>query len=119
MVLMYNGKGDTGNSINYRGKKLMSRTMKLWARIIDKRLRSGIDITANQYGFILGKSTNTVFLLRQLVEKYRKEKIFTWHLLIWKRPLTKLVTWWCLREKMVCVACPCHVCRYTINSSNF
>lgn len=53
---MYNRKGDTGTSINYRGKELMSRKIKLWARISDRRLRSGVGITASHYGFILGKN---------------------------------------------------------------
>lgn len=53
-----------------RGIKVMSHTMKLWARVIEARLRRG-NITEQQYSFMLRKSTTDVtFALRVLMEKY-------------------------------------------------
>ncbi|CAM2099752.1 unnamed protein product [Caretta caretta] len=72
LVLTYKGKGDVDNCANYRGIKLMSHTMKLWERVINKRLRSEVDIRANQYGFMPERPT--IFAWRQLVEKFREKR---------------------------------------------
>jgi hypothetical protein len=53
----------------------MSHTMKLWARIIEHRLMGVTNVTENQFGFMPGRSTmETIFLLRQLMERCRKQK---------------------------------------------
>ena len=55
--------------------KLMSHFMKLWERIIEARLREIVNIRENQSGFRPGMSTTEpVFALRQLQEKYIIEK---------------------------------------------
>ncbi|XP_063615413.1 uncharacterized protein LOC134788453 [Penaeus indicus] len=57
---------------NYRGIKLTSHTLKLWERIIDKRLRSRVTVSEQQFGFMPGRSTSdAIFALRQLMETYR------------------------------------------------
>ena len=51
----------------------MSHTMKVWERIIEARLRDRVEISEQQYGFMLGKgTTNAMFALRMLMEKYRE-----------------------------------------------
>ena len=58
-------KGDVQNGGNYRGIKLISHTMKIWERIIDYRLRGGVKICEQQFGFMPGKSTtDALFALR-------------------------------------------------------
>jgi hypothetical protein len=53
----------------------MSHTIKLCERIIKHRLRGVTNVTENQFGFMLGRSTmETVFLIRQLMERYREQK---------------------------------------------
>lgn len=37
---IYKEKGDIQNCGNYRGIKLMSHTMKIWEKIIEKRIRN-------------------------------------------------------------------------------
>ena len=65
VVPIYKNKGDIQNCTNYRGIKLMSHTMKLWERIIGRRLRSITSITENQFGFMPGRSTiEAIFILR-------------------------------------------------------
>ena len=50
----------------------MSHTMKLWERLMDARLRKETTISAQQSGFIPGKSTtDAIFAFRMLMEKYR------------------------------------------------
>jgi hypothetical protein len=51
----------------------MSHTMKLWERVIEHRLRKLTIVSKNQFGFMLGRSTmETVFLIRQLMERHRE-----------------------------------------------
>ena len=51
----------------------MSHTMKVWERIIETRLRDRVEISKQQYGFMPGKeTTNAMFALRMLMEKYRE-----------------------------------------------
>ena len=47
--------------------------MKIWERVIDRRLRSEVSIYPEQFGFVPGRSTtDAIFALRQLVEKYKE-----------------------------------------------
>jgi hypothetical protein len=53
----------------------MSHVMKLWKMIIEHRLSGVTDITKNQFGFMPGRSTmEAIFLIRQLMERCRKQK---------------------------------------------
>ena len=53
----------------------MTHSMKLWERAIEARLRDIVPICAQQFGFMLRKSTtDAIFALRVLIEKYRDEK---------------------------------------------
>ncbi|KAI5746693.1 hypothetical protein M8J77_006372 [Diaphorina citri] len=76
IVPIYKEKGDIQDCGNYRGIKLMSHTMKLYERIIDKRLRKETCISDGQFGFMPGRSTmDAIFAIRQLLEKHvEKEK---------------------------------------------
>ena len=47
--------------------------MKVWEKVIEVRLRNGVEISKQQYGFIPGKETiDAMFALRMLMKKYRK-----------------------------------------------
>ena len=73
LIPIYKNKGDAQCCGNYRGIKLMCHTMKLWERIIKARLRDSVEISKQQYGFIPEKgTTNAMFALRMLIEKYRE-----------------------------------------------
>jgi hypothetical protein len=75
LVPIFKNKGDVLSCTNYRRIKLMSHTMKLWERIIEHRLRGVTNVTENQFGFMPGRSTiQTIFLIRQLVERCRERK---------------------------------------------
>ena len=49
LIPIYKNKGCG----NYRGIKLMSHTMKVRERIIEARLRDRVEISKQQYGFML------------------------------------------------------------------
>ena len=75
LVPIFKGKGDVQECGNYRGIKLMSHSMKIWEKVIEKRLRSETTVSRNQFGFMPGKSTmEPIFCMRQIVEKYREKK---------------------------------------------
>ncbi|KAK3506481.1 hypothetical protein QTP70_001796, partial [Hemibagrus guttatus] len=71
-VPIFKNKGDVQSCSNYKGIKLMSRTMKLCERVVEARLRKVVEICEQQYGFMPRKSTtDAIFALRILMEKYR------------------------------------------------
>jgi len=50
--------------------------MKLWERVIERRLRKDIQISENQSGFMQGRSTTkAIYLLRRLMGLYRDRKV--------------------------------------------
>ena len=57
LIPLFKNKGDAQVCGNYRGIKLLSHTMKLWERVIEKRIRRETVIRENQFGFMLGRST--------------------------------------------------------------
>lgn len=72
--IVQKSKGNIQSCTNYRGIKLMSHTMKFWERIIYRRLRGKTCLTKNRFGFIPGRSiTEAIFLVRQLMERYREQ----------------------------------------------
>ena len=73
MIPMFKNKRDVQSCSNYRGIKLISHSMKLWERVVDRRLRSELTFGEQQSGFMPGKSTtDALFALRVLMEKYRE-----------------------------------------------
>ncbi|VFQ71548.1 unnamed protein product [Cuscuta campestris] len=75
LVPLFKGKGDIQSCENYRGIKLLSHTMKVWERVIEYRVRKGVCISENQFGFMHGRSTTeAIHLVRRLMEEYRARK---------------------------------------------
>ena len=53
----------------------MSHTMKIWERIIDRRLREETTIGDEQFGFMPGRgTTDAIFAVWQLMEKHRENR---------------------------------------------
>ena len=74
LVPIYEEKGDVQECQNYWGVKLLSHTMKIWERIVDKRVRGKVDVAEEQFGFMPGRrTTNAIFILRHMAEKYREK----------------------------------------------
>ena len=53
---------------------MISHTTKLWERIIERRLRSDLTFSNQQYGFMPGKALQMhgLLCLRVLMEKFRE-----------------------------------------------
>ncbi|GKC24387.1 retrovirus-related pol polyprotein LINE-1 [Tanacetum coccineum] len=72
VIPIFKNKGDAQVCRNYRGIKLLSHTMKLWKRVIERRLRRETTMSENQFGFMLGRSSiEAIHLIRSLMEKSR------------------------------------------------
>lgn len=49
--------------------------MKVWERVVERRVRMRVSVLENQFRFMLGKSTTgAIHFVRRLMEKYRKNK---------------------------------------------
>ena len=71
LIPIFKNKCDVQSCSNYRGIKLIGHIMKLWERIIERRLRRDLTFSNQQYGFMRGKSTtDALFALRVLMDKY-------------------------------------------------
>ena len=58
-----------------RGIKLMSNTLNIWERIIERRLRD------EQFGFMPGRGTaDAIFAVQQRMEKHRGKQDCIWYL---------------------------------------
>ena len=55
LVLPIKNKGDIQECKNYAVIKLMSHTMKMWKRVISKRLREEVTISDEEFGFMPGE----------------------------------------------------------------
>ena len=71
----FKDKNDVKVCGNYRGIKILSHTVKLWERVVERRIRQEPVIRENQFGFMPGRSTiEAIHVLRRLMEKYRERK---------------------------------------------
>ena len=75
IIPIYKENGDIQDCGNYRWKKLMSHPMKIWERIIDRKLREETTIGDEQFGFMPGRgTTDAIFAVWQLMEKHREKQ---------------------------------------------
>jgi hypothetical protein len=105
-VPIWKNKGDIADCANYRPIRLMSHTLKIFERVIDRRLRAQLQITANQCGFVKGASTtDAIHAARLLMEKHReKNKPLHAAFLDLEKAFDRVpheVIWWALRKHNV------------------
>lgn len=62
LLLLFKNRCDFKSFRKYVGLKEMSRTMKLWEKVTETRLRREVMISEQQYGFILRKIFTYVVL---------------------------------------------------------
>jgi hypothetical protein len=103
MINVYKGKGDALQCGSYRGIKLLEHAMKVFERVMEVRLRQKLHIDDMQFGFMPGKgTTDAVFILRQVQEKYLGKKKDLWMAFIDLEKafdrVPREVIWWALRE---------------------
>ncbi len=70
ILALYKQKGDVMECGNYRGIKLLEVGLKVYEKVIEKRIRDNVQLHDNQFGFRPGRGTiDAVFMLRQVQEK--------------------------------------------------
>nr|GEV37345.1 hypothetical protein [Tanacetum cinerariifolium] len=75
VIPIYKNKGNAQACSNYRSIKLLSHTMKMWERVIERRLRRDTRVSENQFGFMPRRSTTeAIHLLKSLMKKYREKQ---------------------------------------------
>ena len=75
IIPIYKEKGYIQDCGNYRGVKLMSHTMKIWERIIERRIREETTFGDENFGIMPGRgTTDAKFAVRQLMEKHREKQ---------------------------------------------
>ena len=75
LISLYKNKVNAQVCGNYRGIKLLSHTIKLWEKVIEKRIRQEAVIREHQFSFIPGISTTeAIYVLTRLMKKYRETK---------------------------------------------
>ena len=71
LVPIYKGKGDPLSCSSYRGLKLTEMALKIFERVLEKKIRSQVNIDAMKFGFMPGRATtDATFIMSQLQEKY-------------------------------------------------
>ena len=99
---MVNGKGDAMECGSHGGIKLLEHAMQNLERVLEARLRKQVEIDNMQFGFTQGKSTtDSIFILRQLQEKYLSRKREFWLAFVDLEKtfdrVPREVVWWALR----------------------
>lgn len=59
-VPVYKNKWGIQNCANYKETKIMNHAIKLWERVIERRLRKETKVTENQFDFVPESSTMKV-----------------------------------------------------------
>ena len=102
LTTVYKGQGDVMDCGSHRGIKLLEHAMKILERVLEARLRKQVVIDNMQFGFTPGKSTtDSIFILRQLQEKYVSKKRELWFAFVDLEKafdrVPREVVWWALR----------------------
>ena len=72
---MYKGKGDAFDCVSFRGIKLLDQVMKVFERVIERKMRNLVSLDDMQFGFRPGRgTTDAIFIVRQIQEKYLAQK---------------------------------------------
>ncbi|EYC40245.1 hypothetical protein Y032_0623g776 [Ancylostoma ceylanicum] len=74
-IPIWKRKGNPADCANYRPIRLLSHSMKIFERIIDRRIRDIIRVSTNQCGFVANcGTTDAIHAARLLIEKHREKR---------------------------------------------
>ena len=89
IVPIFKGKGDLMSCGSYRGVKLLEHAMKIVERVLERRIRTLVNLNEMQFGFMPGKGTvNAIFIVRRMQKDIkRRTRSCICVLLTWKKLL--------------------------------
>ena len=106
IIPLYKNKGDIQDCNNFKAIKLLNHTMKLWERVIERRLQKDILILQNQFGFMSVRSIiGAIYLLIRPMRLYQGGNVYLHMVFIdlekaYDR-VSREVFWRCLEKKGV------------------
>ena len=72
LISVYNGKCDPLVCRSYRTIRLPEQPMKVFASVLEKRIKCQVSIDNMQFGFMTGKrTTDAIFIMRQVQDKHQ------------------------------------------------
>ena len=92
----YKGKGDPLACGSYRAIKLLELGMKVYERVLEKRIRGQVNINSMQFGFMPGRVPLMPSSLSGRFRRStgRRRRNYTMPLWTWRRPLTVFQERW-------------------------
>ena len=74
IVPIFKGKGNVMSCGSYREVKLLEHDMKIVERVLERRIRTLVNLNEMQFGFMPGKGTvDAIFIVRRMQEEYQKK----------------------------------------------
>ena len=74
IVPIFKGKGDVMSCGSYREVKLLENAVKIVERVIERRIRTLVNLNEMQFGFMPGIETvDAIFMVRRMQEEYQKK----------------------------------------------
>ena len=74
IVPIFKGKSNVMSCGSYREVKLLEHGMKIVERVLERRIRTLVNLNKMQFGFMPGKGTvDAIFIVRRMQEKYQKK----------------------------------------------
>ena len=103
IINLFKGKGDALSCGNYKGLKLQEHVMKILEHILNTIIQEQISINNVQFGFMPGRcTTDAIFILRQLQEKYlQKKKNTNFGIVNLEKAFDRVpctILWWAMRN---------------------
>ena len=103
IVSVYKGKGDALECGSYRGIKLLDQVMKVFERVIEKKVRDRVQLDDMQFGFRAGRgTTDAIFVVRQVQERFLAKGKDLWLAFVdLEKAFDRVprdVLWWALRS---------------------
>ena len=74
IVPIFKGKSDVMSCGSYREVKLLEHAMKIVERVLERRIRTLVNLNKIQFEFMPGKGTvDAIFIVRKMQEEYQKK----------------------------------------------
>ena len=74
IVPIFKGKNDLMSCKSYRGVNLPEHAMKIVERVLERRIRTLINLNEMQFGYMPGKGTiHAMIIVRKMQEEYQKK----------------------------------------------